>query len=231
MSEEVSAATASTEAAAATTGQTGTTDVTAQDSTATETTSITQANTFLESLPEDLRAIADLKEFQGADSLAKAFVDLKAKFQAPEKPEGYEYKPGEGEKPITKEMLAAFQKTAHSAGMNGEQFQQVVGWWNKMVANEAQNRTVMMKSEITKLEQEWGNQTKPNLEVAKKAFRQFATDEEVKFMEATGLGNSPAILKLFHRIGTSISEGKFIEGARNVAKPKGAAKSLYPGLK
>lgn len=76
-----------------------------------------------------------------------------------------------------------------------------------------------------------GDKLNENLAVARKAIDTFGTPELKGFLESTGLGNHPEIVKMAVKIGKAISEDSFIRG-----QPKGAAtesdlaKSLFPSM-
>jgi hypothetical protein len=63
---------------------------------------------------------------------------------------------------------------------------------------------------------------------AQAAFAKFATPELKQFMETTGLGNHPGLLRMFAKIGAASQEDStFIKGAGGAGE-KSAAETLYP---
>lgn len=63
----------------------------------------------------------------------------------------------------------------------------------------------------TALKQEWGDKHSANVNVAQAAFKKFASDESLNEM-AAGLGNNPAMVKLFFNIGKAMLEDTSLTG-------------------
>jgi hypothetical protein len=70
----------------------------------------------------------------------------------------------------------------------------------------------MQKAEQA-LKQEWGQAFDTRAKVAGAAINKFAPPEAVAVMEANGLANNPAIVKMFYDIGTKLSGEKELIGA------------------
>mgnify|MGYP003126241637 FL=1 len=68
---------------------------------------------------------------------------------------------------------------------------------------------------LQELQQEWGDKFNHNLEMARRAFMNFATPEAVKVLEETGMGNHPELLKVFAKIGEVLAEDSVLPGTNN----------------
>lgn len=76
-----------------------------------------------------------------------------------------------------------------------------------------------------------GEQMDANLALAKKAMLTFGTPELTEIIDTSGLGNHPALIKAFFKIGKAISEDTLLPGGAQVpaAKPS-LAQQLYPNM-
>lgn len=94
---------------------------------------------------------------------------------------------------------------------------------------------------FTKAKEQWANDTKAdkeiggqalgeNLGVAKKALDAFGSDELKAVLNGSGLGNHPAVIKAFVKIGKAISEDKFVTGKAPDNAPADPAKRMYPNM-
>jgi hypothetical protein len=190
----------------------------------------TQNKAFLESLPEGLRANPAFKDVTDAASLAQRYADLTAKTAPPPSEKDYAYKPQNGEK-VDPAMMGAFKKAAFEAGMNNAQFNQLVGWWNQTMAGEAKARQQSSEAGLAKLQQDWGAKYQDNVKTAQKAITSFASPEFGAFLDKTGLGSHPEMIKMFAAIGERISEGKVFDGKSGLPASTGnPANVLYPNL-
>jgi hypothetical protein len=74
-----------------------------------------------------------------------------------------------------------------------------------------------------------GDKLAENLSVAKKGLQIADPKGELaKLLESTGFGDHPEVIRAFHRIGTAISEDRFVPAKGTPSAPKDAASRLYP---
>ncbi|MEW2741001.1 peptidase [Providencia rettgeri] len=132
-------------------------------------------------------------------------------------PEKYEFTAGEGQE-LDKEVVAAFEPIARELGLSNEQAQKIVDVygttimpqlvkqqadaWQKQVTDWAE--TVQADKELSSVES-IGN--------AQKAMEQFGTPELKEYLNETGLGNHPELIRIFSKIGKSMSEDGFVNGS------------------
>jgi hypothetical protein len=70
-----------------------------------------------------------------------------------------------------------------------------------------------------------------NLETAHRALKAFASDELLEFLDATGLGNHPGMIRVFNRIGKAMAEDKFVHSkSTGSSARKDPAKVLYGNM-
>ena len=62
---------------------------------------------------------------------------------------------------------------------------------------------------IVELKEEWGNAFNDKILAAQRAFSTYGNEDISAYLDETGLGNNPMILKLFAEIGASLGEDAF----------------------
>lgn len=171
----------------------------------------TQASWY-DAYPEDIRE--DLKGYDKPETLAKEFVSLKKKYVVPEKPEEYEY----DAKDVAEEMkqaLDAWKVKAKEFGMTKEQFSKLTAYQIETMkairANEAKAREDNAKASAEELKKEWGNKFDENLTAAKKAMKQVFPESFGKFLDTSGLGNHPEMVRAMVRLSQAVSEDSLVK--------------------
>lgn len=104
----------------------------------------------------------------------------------------------------------AFKSMAGESKLTNEQVTSIANYYKNTVvaqAEEARNQLLDKWEADSKTEF-----TGEKLEIAKRAYNQLADPELKQFMDETGLGNNPAVIRLFHKIGVMTSEGKLAMG-------------------
>lgn len=189
------------------------------------------------SLPEDLRAEKSFEKFKGVPDLAKSYVEIQktmgsairvpkadapaeeydalyARLGRPESPEKYEFKRptvAEGVK-YDEDMEKAFKGIAHKNGLSTRQAQGILDSYNELQAGRMSKFTGAMEEGVTGLKKEWGQSFDRNIELARQSVRKLGGDEMVSLLEETGLGNHPAMIKFFSKMGEQIAEDQMILG-------------------
>lgn len=72
-----------------------------------------------------------------------------------------------------------------------------------------------------------GDKLDASVAIAQKAVARFGTPELVEFLETSGVGNHPALVRFCYQIGTRISEGGMITGAGAGEGRRSTAEVLY----
>jgi len=185
-------------------------------------------------LSDELSQEPSLQNFDSVDKLAKSYAHLVKKMGVPAdqllrlpeagqpmdevynalgRPEDHEgYNLGDYEP----ETTAGFRELAHQIGLNNEQanilFDSYINSINSQEELESQDFDQFQVENTQALQEEWGGNFDKNVELARRAFMNFATPEAVEIMEETGLGNHPEILKIFSRIGELLQEDSVLPG-------------------
>lgn len=215
------------------------TDTTAADSTATTETLLGGAPAVTDQTTTD-QAAADKA---AAD---KAAADKTADPAAAEKAiadKAADYKLTLPEKTLfdaaALEGITAFAK---DLGLSAEAAQKLVERDSQMLDKFAEHVDAVVKAEHAERVEGWkkavetdkelgGEKFKETAYLADKALRMFATPEFKKALNETGFGNHPELVRVFTKIGKSISEDSFTtKGVGDAPAKTDPAKTLYPTM-
>lgn len=163
----------------------------------------------------------------------KAAADKEAKDKADKVPEKYEFKsPVEGQE-LDAEMTAALEPVARELGLNNEQAQKLVDIYGKDILPKIEAR---QQENWAKQTEAWANEVKTDKEIggdafvanvglAQKALDTFAPAGLREYLETTGLGNHPDLVRCFVKVGKAMSEDSMI--MPNTGGQRSAADVLY----
>ena len=130
-------------------------------------------------------------------------------------PEKYEFQAGEGVE-LDAEALKDFEPVARELNLAGVQQRQADAW---QAQTEEWAATVKADKEIG------GDKLTANLGVAQRALDTFGTPELKEYLNGTGLGNHPELVKAFVKVGKAMSEDGVVTGKES--GQRSAAEVLY----
>ncbi|MDR9972575.1 peptidase [Enterobacter cloacae] len=141
------------------------------------------------------------------------------KEQKPEgAPEKYEFKAGEGVD-LDTEALKDFEPVARELNLTNEQAQKLVDAYPKILAGVQQRQaeawqaqTEQWAADVKADKEIGGDKLTANLSAAQRALEQFGDPELKEYLDSTGLGNHPALVKAFIKVGKAMSEDKVVTG-------------------
>lgn len=109
------------------------------------------------------------------------------------------------------EALDEFKGIAKELGIKQEDAQRFVGLGAKLVEAQAQKQAAEWQEKITewRKEVESAKGSKELLVSATRAVKNFADDDVIEMLNTTGLGNHPAIVKMFAKIDKATGEDTF----------------------
>ncbi|ELW9486317.1 peptidase [Enterobacter hormaechei] len=146
-------------------------------------------------------------------------------------PEKYEFTAGEGVE-LDTEALKDFEPVARDLNLTNEQAQKLVDAYPKILAGVQQRQAEAWQkqtegwAETVKADKEiGGDKLTANLSAAQRALDQFGTPELKEYLNATGLGNHPDLVKTFVKIGKAMSEDGMVTGKES--GQRSAAEVLY----
>lgn len=211
---------------------------------------------WLDSLPEELRGDASLKEFKGPADAAKAYVNLYKKFGVPdeqilkipagedgwdevhakigrpESPEGYQLAQVAGAEQIDKEYLTSVLKGAHGAGISQRQMAKL--YPAIVEADSAQAERIraedarIFSATENALKTEWGEQYESKRALAGRVAGKFLTEGTRNALKSAGLNNNLDFVKFFAQVGESMAEDSAFagDGASGFGDPKAEYETL-----
>lgn len=146
-------------------------------------------------------------------------------------PEKYEFQAAEGQE-LDGAALEQFEPIARELNLSNEQAQKLVDAYPKILAGvqhrqaEAWQKQTEGWAETVKADKEiGGDKLTANLSAAQRALDQFGTPELKEYLEGTGLGNHPELVKAFIKIGKAMSEDGMVDGSNQ--GQRSAAEVLY----
>ena len=128
-------------------------------------------------------------------------------------------------------QLKGFQDLARELNLSQEKAQQVVDYEAKRQAEQAEQFVNMRNDWLkeAKADKEIGGaKFDKAVDLAKTAIAQYGSPELTELLETYGLGNHPAVLRAFSRVGADLGEDSITTGALSPA-PKSMAERMFPG--
>lgn len=133
-------------------------------------------------------------------------------------PEKYEFQAGEGVE-LDAEALKDFEPVARELNLTNEQAQKLVDAYPKILAGVQQRQADAWQAQT----EEWaatvkadkeigGDKLTANLGVAQRALDTFGTPALKEYLNGTGLGNHPELVKAFVKVGKAMSEDGVVTG-------------------
>ncbi len=171
---------------------------------------------------EELAAEKDAKEKADKEAAEKAEKEKK-----PAAPEKYEFTPPEGQE-LDANALAVFEPIAKELGLSQEQAQKLVDIYPQIQQQQAEAWSKQVA--------DWGEQVKADKEIggdkfnasvgaAQRALDQFGNPELREYLNASGLGNHPALVRFCAKVGKAMAEDTFV--VPNQGGQRSAADVLY----
>lgn len=175
----------------------------------------------------------------GAEGEAKSGEEQKPdgeKKQEEKKPEGapekYEFKTAEGQQ-LDAAALEQFEPIARELNLTNEQAQKMVDLYGtqilpmvqKQQAEAWQKTTEQWAADVKADKEIGGDKLTANIGVAQRALETFGTPDLKEYLNASGLGNHPELIKVFVKVGKAMSEDGMVTGKESGQRT--AAEVLY----
>jgi len=143
----------------------------------------------------------------------KAWGDIFGKLGRPADADKYEIKVAkEVERFLPESDVKAFKAAAYKAGLSGKQAQAMIDHYQGVVGANSAQLVEMRKSTEASLREEWGPAFDRNVGLAARAVIESGGKDLLKFLDDTGLGNHPALIKAFAKVGNILSSEGYMEG-------------------
>ncbi|GAL57161.1 hypothetical protein EV102420_06_00350 [Pseudescherichia vulneris NBRC 102420] len=158
------------------------------------------------------------------------------KKQEEKKPEGapekYEFKAAEGQE-LDATALEQFEPIARELNLTNEQAQKMVDLYGtqilpmvqKQQAEAWQKTTEQWAADVKADKEIGGDKLTANIGVAQRALETFGTPDLKEYLNASGLGNHPELIKVFVKVGKAMSEDGMVTGKESGQRT--AAEVLY----
>lgn len=176
---------------------------------------------------EEKQATEKTAEELAAEKAEKDAADKAEKDKKPAAPEKYEFSAPEGQE-LDANALSVFEPIAKELGLTQEQAQKLVDIYPQIQQQQAEAWSKQIA--------EWGEQVKADKEIggdkfnasvglAQRALDQFGNPELREYLNASGLGNHPALVRFCAKVGKSMAEDSFV--VPNQGGQRSAADILY----
>ena len=183
-----------------------------------------------EALPQELRGEKSLASFKDVGTLAKSYVEAQKlvggsiripgadakpeewgavydKLGRPSKPEGYEFKVPESLEPEFSDSLrGGFAKVLHDNGVSAKAAQAILDWYGASYADAAASLHSAAQATEAELRLKWAGAYEKHMGLAKRTVKEMGGEELQVYLEQTGLGNHPALIRTFAKIGALLAE-------------------------
>lgn len=237
------------EGAPAATGSAPSAAPTAEPGNLSPTTS--NAPDVLSELNQGQKTVGEIEAEAAAKLAAEAVETPEAKAEREAKenadktaPETYaDYKLPEGVE-IGTEDLAKVNATFKELGLTQVQAQKLIDLQSSLQVAQTSAQAESLKQAFDKQASDWAAEAKADPEIggdkfdatvttAQKAMQQFGTPELREFLNKSGIGNHPQLIKLFNKIGNAISEDKVVISGSDATEsaPKTAAQAMFGDVK
>jgi hypothetical protein len=189
------------------------------------------------SLPKELQDNASLKKFTSLSALASGYVNAEKligseKIVVPSKhateddwmgvykklglpADVKEYLIDLPEEVLPKEKAAEMAQVFHKQGILPKQAKAMLEHFvttGKATAEEAtKQREKYYADSLSGLQKEWGQAYDQNMSRAKQALQKFGDADLIKMLDQ-GIGNEPAVIKFFAKVGETLKEGSLVNG-------------------
>lgn len=134
------------------------------------------------------------------------------------------------------EQLEAFRQKAFELELPPEKAKELVKWEaeRQAEARDAFHKDVERKREETTktLRKEWGDDFDANVRLMRKALATFGDEEFTEYLDESGLGNDPRMVKAFLKIGQAIVDDQLANGKPGDSQDDEEAvlRAMYPRM-
>lgn len=113
------------------------------------------------------------------------------------------------------DIIEEFKKKAHETGMSQEGVRKMAEWYKEVEVKqlEAINKAKAIQADqnILELKTEFGVNFDSEIKNARKALDAYTDKAFRQYMDDSGLGNNPALVKAFAKIGRELSEDRLVQ--------------------
>ena len=180
-----------------------------------------------ETAAENTAAEPEQSATEAAQQPAETEQAAPAQEEKPAVPEQYQFTAAEG-KEYDAEVLKEYEAAAREIGLDNDKANSMLG---RMSAILEQRQTAQMEvlssqwAEQSRTDTEFGgDKLNENMAVAKRALQQYGSPELTELLNQSGLGNHPAFIRMFYRVGLTLREDGMVNANKGDAR---SAQSFY----
>jgi len=132
----------------------------------------------------------------------------------PQSPEGYgltEEAMNEVFPNTDMQFIGRFSGVAHELGLSQDQVEGLLAWQSEEVNQSLQSMATQKADTINELTAVWGGATERHVTLSQRAVQALGGEELVEFMNTSGAGNIPVLIRTFAKIGSMMAEKGLIE--------------------
>jgi hypothetical protein len=152
-----------------------------------------------------LTAVPGVGEFPTTDSDEETWGRFYDSMGRPSEPGGYTVTRPEGAQGNA-EIEAPLFEQFHKLGLSNTQAEGMINWMNEGNTNFEQEQAANSEEAEDNLRQEWGRSYDTKVSDARRALGHYGGKELITEINAMGFGNSPALIKAFAQVGSTLSE-------------------------
>lgn len=189
------------------------------------------------SFSDDLKSNDLIKGYESPEALAKNHIELNNKFtelqgqipQAPKSLGDYKFEIPDGAQ-LDEPSAAEFKKFAFENKIPAEMANKLVNFQLQMNKKATERATQEFNQRLDKgrteaeasLRKEWGNNYDSSLKLAQRVANRFLSEKTREYLNKSGFGDNPELVKAFHEIGKVLSEDVLVTGEKPApTRPKG----------
>ena len=206
-------------------------DQSASAGAATEAGGQSQA-TWYDSFPKEHHDV--LKGYEKPELFLQDHLKLREATRTPEKPEDYKFDDVKLDDKV-KEGITAFKAKAKEFGLTQKQFESLLGYelaaFQEQTAKAKKAQQDTVNAGIEELKKEWGNNFDANVKLAQKTMQSIFPSRFGKFLEDSGLGNHPEMVRAMVALSKAVSEDVIVKGTGKVKAPNRDPQTGEPMLK
>lgn len=158
----------------------------------------------------------------GANATPEELSSFYNSIGRPETPDQYKIELPEGLKNVQpdEEGLKEWKAFMHEQGLTNSQVQNLVLRYYQdidqgIAANQQQSQAQISEG-LNKLKQDWGDEYDQNVSIAAGVVRKFGGEEVQQYLDESGLGNDPALISLFHKVGAAMLDDSASGGSQDI---------------
>lgn len=170
----------------------------------------------------------------GDEASEEELTEFYQKLGRPESVEKYDLPSKVGDFKVPDEFKESISQTAFKLGLSAKQakgfYEAQVEQYKQIAQKSGEDYRMALQDGEKALKKEWRTDYNANLDLAKRGYKEFVDKDVAELINVAGIGNHPAVLKLFHRIGQKLTADRQVAGEAP-AKGKGEYVVSYKPMK